>query len=157
MVDGEGRSLLHIACDNGDLGLVKYLLEKGVSLAATDRNGWTPLHVACGPADDYDLVRFLIQMNADPHACDINRQSPLHWAEHFKANKVARYLRSLDNGGVESDDDNDDLDSELGIINGMYESDNVFESEPPSNRNSQKSIISIPMINLSHKHQAIKL
>ena len=47
MIDGENRSLLHIACDNGDILTVKYLLEKGVSLKGKDRNGWTPLHENC--------------------------------------------------------------------------------------------------------------
>ena len=60
MVDGDNRSLLHIACDNGDILLVKYLCEKGVSLKGKDKNGWTPLHIACGPADDYELVHCLI-------------------------------------------------------------------------------------------------
>jgi len=156
IVDGDNRSLLHIACDNGDLSLVKYLLEKGVSLKGKDKNGWTPLHIACGPADDYDLVYYLIQNGADLYARDMNQYTPLHLATQFKAKKVVQYLKSLDD--IETDTDNDDICSDLGMTNDTYESDNVFESEPPSNRVSQKSNISIRMVELStNKQQVVKL
>ncbi len=154
IIDGDNRSLLHIACDNGDISLVKYLVEKGVSLKSKDKNGWTPLHIACGPADDYELAYYLIQNGADPYACDANKHTPLHLATQFQAKKVERYLKLLQD--LDSDIDNDDLCSDLGgITNDTYESDNVFESEPPSNRVSQKSNISIRMTDLSSNKQYI--
>ncbi|CAF1340811.1 unnamed protein product [Didymodactylos carnosus] len=140
IIDGDGRSLLHIACDNGDTLLSKFLIEKGVSLANIDKNGWTPFHVACGPADDYELVHHLIQVGADPTVKDINGHTPLHWAKQFKAKNVERYLTKFlnQNLDVSDEDENDiDSDSDLGTINGVYESD-VFESEPTSQRNSSK-------------------
>jgi len=157
MVDGDNRSLLHIACDNGDILLVKYLVEKGVSLKNKDKNGWTPLHIACGPADDYELAHYLIQNGADPYARDMNQYTPLHLATQFKAKKVERYLKVLQD--LESDIDTDDLCSDLGMTNDTYESDNVFESEPSSNRVSQKSNISIRMVELSssNRPQIVKL
>ncbi len=158
MVDGDNRSLLHIACDNGDIPLVKYLVEKGVSLKAKDKNGWTPLHIACGPGpgDDNELVHYLIQNGADRYARDMNQHTPLHLATQFKAKKVVHYLNALDD--VETDTDTDDVCSDLGMANDTYESDNVFESEPPSNRESQKSNISIRMVELSStKPQIVKL
>ena len=158
MVDGDNRSLLHIACDNGDIPLVKYLVEKGVSLKAKDKSGWTPLHIACGPGpgDDRELVHYLIQNGADRYARDMNQHTPLHLATQFKAKKVVHYLNSLDD--VETDTDNDDVCSDLGVTYDTYESDNVFESEPPSNRVSQKSNISIRMVELSStKPKIVKL
>jgi ankyrin repeat protein len=158
MIDGDHRSLLHIACDNGDMSLVKYLIEKGVTLKAKDKNGWTPLHIACGPGpgDDCELVHYLIQNGADHYARDMNQYTPLHLATQFKAKKVAHYLKALDD--VETDTDNDDICSDLGMTNDTYESDNVFESEPSSNRPSQKSNISIRMVELSsNKQQVVKL
>jgi ankyrin repeat protein len=156
IVDGDNRSLLHIACDNGDLSLVKYLVEKGVSLKNKDKNGWTPLHIACGPADDYELAHYLIQNGADPYARDMNQYTPLHLATQFKAKKVGRYLKILQD--LDSDIGNDDSCSDLDMTNDTYESDNVFESEPTSNRVSQKSNISIRMVELSsNKSQIVQL
>ena len=159
MLDGENRSLLHIACDNGDLSLVNYLLEKNVSLKGKDKNGWTPLHIACGPADDYELVRCLIERGADPYARDLNQHTPLHLATQFRAKKVESYLKSILNMPTDTETDTDDLCSDLGATNDTYESDNVFESEPPSTRISQKSFVSIRMVELSSstKEQVVKL
>lgn len=157
MLDGDNRSLLHIACDNGDLSLVKYLLEKGVSLKGKDKNGWTPLHIACGPADDYELVYYLVQNGADLYAYDANTHTPLDLASQFGARKVERYLRILQD--LDSETDNDDLCSDLGVLtNDTYESDNVFESEPPSNRVSQKSSMSFRTAEWSSmREQCVKL
>ncbi len=159
ITDGDNRSLLHIACDNGDISFVKYLVEKGVSLKGKDKNGWTPLHIACGPADDYELVYYLIQNGADIYAYDANQHTPLDLATQFQAKKVQRYLKVLQNLDSDTDNDNDDLCSDLGgITNDTYESDNVFESEPVSNRVSQKSNISLRMMDLtSNKQYIVKL
>lgn len=156
IVDSDFRSLLHIACDNGDISIVKYLIEKGVSLRAKDKNGWTPLHIACGPADDYELVHYLIQFGADPYARDMNHSTPLDLATQFKAKNVEHYLKALMNQDVETDVD--DLCSDGGLAYDTYESDNVFESEPASKRVSQKSNMSFRMVDMSsNKQQVVKL
>ena len=153
LVDGQNRTLLHIACDIGDVSLVKYLLEKGVSVKAVDKNGWTPLHIACGPADDHELVHHLIQKGADPWARDLNQHTPLHMASQFQAKKVEFYLRTLND--LSSDTETDDLSSEFGIMNDTYESDNVFESEPPSNRVSHRSTQSMRLVQLAFQQTAV--
>lgn len=136
--------------------MVKCLVEKGVSLKGKDKNGWTPLHIACGPADDYELVHYLVRSGADQHARDANGYTPIHLATQFSAKKVLHYLKTLDD--LETDTDNDDVCSDLGMTNDTYESDNVFESEPPSNRESQKSDVSFRMVDLSlTKQQVVKL
>jgi ankyrin repeat protein len=38
---------LHIACREGHLSIVEYLLEHDVKIDATDADGWTPVHYAC--------------------------------------------------------------------------------------------------------------
>ena len=151
IVDGEHRSLLHIACEDGDLALVKYLVEKGVSLKMKDKYDWTPLHIACGPSDDYELVHYLIQHGADPTARDLNQCTPLHLATQFQAKKVQFYLRAFDD--LSTDSETDDSSSDYGITNETYESDNVFESDSQSNRLSQKSNRSIRMTELAFNRE----
>ena len=78
----------------------------------------------------------------DPHARDMNQHTPLQLAKQFQAKNVEYYLKTLDD--LDTDTDQDDIWSDLGITNGTYESDSVFESEPSSNRVSLKSNVSIP-------------
>ena len=112
-------------------------------------------HIACGPADDYELVHCLIQNGADPHARDMNQHTPLQLAKQFQAKNVEYYLKTLDD--LDTDTDQDDIWSDLGITNGTYESDSVFESEPSSNRVSLKSNVSIRMTELTlNKPQTVK-
>ncbi len=102
---------------------------------------------------------YLIQNGADIYAYDANQHTPLDLATQFQAKKVQRYLKVLQNLDSDTDNDNDDLCSDLGgITNDTYESDNVFESEPVSNRVSQKSNISLRMMDLtSNKQYIVKL
>jgi ankyrin repeat protein len=39
-------SLLHFAAEDGNSDVIRFLAARGADLAATDRNGWTPLHLA---------------------------------------------------------------------------------------------------------------
>ena len=135
-----------------------------MSLTGTDKNGWTPLHIACGPADDYELAYYLIEHGADPYASDANKHTPLDLATQFRAKKVERYLRIIQDLDSETDNDGDDEEgedcvSDFGVLtNDTYESDNVFESEPPSNRVSQKSNMSIRMMeNVINEEQFVML
>ena len=82
-VDSLGRNPLHIACLNGDLPLVQYLVEEAKSdLDARSHNGYNPLHCAC-EAGDLHVVQYLIQdAHADKEACttDYFKYTPLHIA-----------------------------------------------------------------------------
>jgi ankyrin repeat protein len=45
--DSYGKTLLHHACEQGHGSAVTALVEAGVALEAQDRDGRTPLHLAC--------------------------------------------------------------------------------------------------------------
>jgi Arf-GAP/coiled-coil/ANK repeat/PH domain-containing protein len=44
MVNLDGCTLLHIACETADIGMVELLLQYGANINATDLRGRTPLH-----------------------------------------------------------------------------------------------------------------
>mmetsp|Transcript_13775 Transcript_13775/g.32416 ORF Transcript_13775/g.32416 Transcript_13775/m.32416 type:complete len:2055 (+) Transcript_13775:93-6257(+) len=47
-VPGTGESILHVACNSGDLGMVRVLLGGGALQCCPSLPGRSPLHVACG-------------------------------------------------------------------------------------------------------------
>ncbi|PRP89785.1 serine/threonine-protein kinase 4 [Planoprotostelium fungivorum] len=47
MKDDGGQTLLHGACTDGNLDLVKKLMKKKGNINEPDDNGWTPFHCAC--------------------------------------------------------------------------------------------------------------
>jgi len=77
-----GSTPLHLACENGHIGVTKLLLEKGADVNASNNYGSTPLHLACESKTLYreKIVDFLISKNADINASDKNGNTPLHLA-----------------------------------------------------------------------------
>lgn len=73
----EGMSVIHVACQNGDLTMVQMLNEEfGASLNETDQNGASPLHYACVNGNA-KLVTYLLTNNVEIKA-DKFGNSPLH-------------------------------------------------------------------------------
>ena len=55
----QGFSALHLACRSGSISAVKYLLDKGMDVAATSKDGSTALH--CTMVSDSDDRPFIIE------------------------------------------------------------------------------------------------
>mmetsp|Transcript_32578 Transcript_32578/g.71710 ORF Transcript_32578/g.71710 Transcript_32578/m.71710 type:complete len:123 (+) Transcript_32578:3-371(+) len=62
--DGAGNSLLTIACQNGNLALVKLLLSRGASPNTPNIRGNTPLHYCFNYGYD-SIGAYLIEQGAD--------------------------------------------------------------------------------------------
>ena len=66
---------LHTAAENGDLKTCAAILENDTMLINQERDdGWTPLHCAVF-SENAEIVRFLLQKNANPNiksSCDIS-------------------------------------------------------------------------------------
>ncbi|XP_078688374.1 tonsoku-like protein [Branchiostoma floridae x Branchiostoma belcheri] len=59
----KGESMLHRACIDGNLKLVKSLVEQGHPINPRDYSGWLPLHEACNHGY-LDIVEYLVDHNA---------------------------------------------------------------------------------------------
>jgi ankyrin repeat protein len=87
--DRHGNTLLHKQCERGNLKSVKYLIQHcNADVSAKNRQGQTPLHLACKgldvgfPKRNYlKVVKFLIEeQNADPAVTCNEGKSSLHYA-----------------------------------------------------------------------------
>lgn len=59
MEDLEGCSLLHVACETADIGMLELLLQYGANINASDARGQTPLH-CCICGGKATLVKMLL-------------------------------------------------------------------------------------------------
>ncbi len=109
-VDGQGRTLLHVAAIHGRLEIARLLLERGLPVDGRDAHGQTPLHAAaygihwipperhgmrlyrgCG-SEQAAVARLLLERGADLRARDDRRSTPLHLAAKGGNLEVARLL-----------------------------------------------------------------
>ena len=77
-VTTHGLSLLHTASGLGFTNLVKYLIELGANVNASDEDGETPLHRATSRNNNHDVARILIENGADIARVSIGNKTALH-------------------------------------------------------------------------------
>lgn len=65
--DAAGKTLLHMACDNGDLNLARYLIGKGANLTQVDDEGWSAVHFAI-KGNNIKLLKWLLEQWQQPVA-----------------------------------------------------------------------------------------
>ncbi len=75
-VDKAGRAPLHYAAADGDVPLVKELLESGSDPGSPDDNGWTPLHFAAQNGA-VEVLELLIRAGASIDSRDAHGNTPL--------------------------------------------------------------------------------
>ncbi|XP_071084544.1 ankyrin repeat and KH domain-containing protein 1-like [Haliotis cracherodii] len=78
LVDNNGDSLLHLACNGGNTAIVQHLVSPS-NINTRGQNGWTPVMMAAfkGHQSVFDL---LVSKNSDLTLVDNNRDSLLHLA-----------------------------------------------------------------------------
>lgn len=74
------RTALHIAVENGCLGLVNFLLEKGAEINKCDGKGWTSLHYAVFSGHVSLIKRFLAKFSDVNSLRDKQQRTLLHLA-----------------------------------------------------------------------------
>lgn len=78
-VDRAGRTPLHYAACDGDLGAARQLLRESADPSARDDNGWTPLHFAA-QGSHFAIAEELVARGADIDAVDEHGHTPLSTA-----------------------------------------------------------------------------
>lgn len=90
--DSSERTPLHLATVNGNLNIIRTLIEAGANVNLQDGDGKTPLVKAIECNHD-DLVQFFLFAGADPQLADYeNGNTPLHWALGSGSITAAQYL-----------------------------------------------------------------
>lgn len=85
------NSLLLRVSAKGDIKIVKYLIEKGANVNASDEFGWTPLtHAASG--GHTETAKLLIKEGADVNKANNSGQTPLHAAASGNHTETAKLL-----------------------------------------------------------------
>ncbi|GAB5367671.1 hypothetical protein AAMO2058_001250800 [Amorphochlora amoebiformis] len=79
VVDFEGCTLLHKACDNLNIDIVRYLLGLNANVNARNSSGWTAFHFAC-QRGNIEIARSLIDSKANIRSRTNQGTTPLLWA-----------------------------------------------------------------------------
>lgn len=89
----DGCSLLHLACETADLGMLELLMQYGANVNASDSSGQTPLHW-CVIRGKAAFAKLLLARGADPHALDAESKTPYNLAlgSNFDDNEVLNLL-----------------------------------------------------------------
>lgn len=88
---------LHEACKHGNLPAVQDYVGKRLPVDAPDLKGITPLGYAIG-ADHADVVKLLLESQANPHSVDASGNSGLHYAAGYGRGELVEFL--LKSAGV---------------------------------------------------------
>ncbi|KAL7604352.1 hypothetical protein Lser_V15G14519 [Lactuca serriola] len=93
MEEFEGCTLLHLACETADIGMIELLLQYGANVNVPDSRGQTPLH-HCILRGKSAFARLLLTRGADPHAANSAGKTPLELAaeSNFRDNEVLSLL-----------------------------------------------------------------
>ena len=97
VVDSIGNTLLHIACAEGNLKVVRLLVSNGANVLKLDWHGNSPIHIACEHSR-VNILKELIALNVcDPNQQNAKGDTALHIAckIRLKALQIIEILTSV--------------------------------------------------------------
>ncbi|KAL4449233.1 hypothetical protein ABPG74_015615 [Tetrahymena malaccensis] len=93
MGDRYGFTALHVACFNGDLIMVEYLIEKGADMYAKNQSGLNVMHSAA-QGDSPLILYYFKQLGFDIEELDDEEKTPLYWAVFSDSEYACQFLIS---------------------------------------------------------------
>jgi len=102
VVDVMGNSLLHLAAENGNLEIVKIILNKmGNPDPSKIKNYFetTPLHYAAKNKSS-DILFFLAQFSSDANVKNYNGRTPLDYAKTYNSEENIKFLEKYSNTSI---------------------------------------------------------
>ncbi|XP_018574498.1 uncharacterized protein LOC108913430 [Anoplophora glabripennis] len=90
--DKNGRTVLHLAAEKGQIDTIKFLTDVGADIAAKDKEGRTPLHLAA--KEGRDVVQLLIEQGANIRSRDKKGDTPAALAKKAGHFHLLQYLKS---------------------------------------------------------------
>lgn len=86
-INDKGWSVIHEACNNGNLAIVRFLVEQGADVNLVySFNGATPIIISLDNKS-YDVAKYIIDRGANINAKDNGNYSVLHFCVHFDIDK----------------------------------------------------------------------
>lgn len=92
----EGNTALHFAAFNGNIKIIKYLIELGADLDISNNRGLNVLHFASQGNQPASLIYFKEKYKLNLDSFDDFGARPLHWACYSSAFEAAEFLMSWD-------------------------------------------------------------
>eukprot|EP00117_Sycon_ciliatum_P041169 scpid15884/ scgid30168/ Histone-lysine N-methyltransferase EHMT2; Euchromatic histone-lysine N-methyltransferase 2; HLA-B-associated transcript 8; Histone H3-K9 methyltransferase 3; Protein G9a len=90
--DKEGKSCLHHACEQKNLGMIECLMTvRTLDINMPDAGGWTPL-MWSAESDTVSIVEQLVKNGAQVDRCDKELNTALHWAAFGGAKHTVSFL-----------------------------------------------------------------
>lgn len=86
------KTLLHLACENKNIELIKILIDMGININSQDENGDTSLHIAC-ELRHIEIVSYLIKKGADTTILNKYSMAPFEY-EFINIDKYKEYIKS---------------------------------------------------------------
>ena len=120
-----GLAIIHFAVQQGQSGLISFLIEKGANLDLQTPSGSTPLHEAARYGN-LDAVAMLLKSGVNVNAQDANGNSALHLA--VPPEKHAIMVHMLLDGGINPNLRDVYGDSPLHVLLMLNRKDDVVES-----------------------------
>ena len=94
-LDGDGNTLLHIACASGNLKMTEFLAKNGADILKPDKHGDAPIHIAC-KCSQLDILRVLLDcINCDPNQQNAVGDTAMHIVCRKRTGRELQFLKVL--------------------------------------------------------------